>query len=57
MGKYLVVNIILFSPYYSFTTISDVQPKIIAYVKMQENVNIIQEKYIAQKLILLSKTF
>lgn len=56
MGKYLVVNIILFSPYYSFTTISDVQPKIIAYVKMQENVNIIQ-KYIAQKLILLSKTF
>lgn len=57
MGKYLVVNIILFSPYYSFTTISDVQPKITAYVKMQENVNIIQEKYIAQKLILLSKTF
>lgn len=57
MGKYLVVNIILFSPYYSFTTISDVQPKITAYVKMQENVNIIQEKYIAQKLVLLSKTF
>lgn len=44
MGKYLVVNIFLFSPYYSFTT-SAVQPKIKAYVKMQENVNISQKKY------------
>lgn len=45
MGKYLVVNIILFSLYYSFTTMSAVQPKITAYVKMQENVNISQKKY------------
>ena len=45
MGKYLLVNIILFPLYYSFTTTSDLQPKITAYVKMQENVNISQEMY------------